>query len=184
MVAVDPGKGGNSMAADLEARVRELESAVRELNDREALRDLRYRYHEYINEGKFANIVDLFTDDGELEFGPLGKAKGKDGILGFFKRLGPPSPGTPSGNSPHFTFVKQYIHNHVVEIHGDRAKGFSYLEARPSINGEAHMVAGKYDDEYLKVGGRWRFTRMTFTPHFIVPFKEGWANDERVKLGK
>ena len=84
------------MAADLEARVRELESAMRELNDREALRDLRYRYHEYINEGKFANIVDLFTEDGELEFGPLGKAKGRDGILAFFKRLGPSSAGTPS----------------------------------------------------------------------------------------
>jgi len=170
------------MAADLEARVRELESKVQELNDREALRDLRYRYHEYINEGKFAEIVDLFTDDGELEFGPLGKAKGRQGIIGFFKRLGPPPPGVrPSG--PHFSYVKQYIHNHVVDLQGDRAKGFSYLEARPVINGEAHMVAGKYEDEYLKTDGRWHFTRMTFTPHFIVPFKEGWANDERVKAG-
>jgi hypothetical protein len=168
------------MAADLEARVRELESQVRELNDREALRDLRYRYHVYINEGKLADIVDLFTPDGELEFGPLGKAKGRDGIIGFFKRLGPPAPGTaPKG--PHFNYVKQYIHNHMVEIQGDRAKGSSYLEARPVINGEAHMVAGRYDDEYAKVGGRWLFTRMNFTVHFIVPFKDGWANDERVR---
>jgi hypothetical protein len=171
------------MAADLEARVKELESKVQELNDREALRALRYRYHEYINEGKFAEIVELFTEDGELEFGPLGKAKGKEGIIGFFKRLGPSPSSGPSSGGPHFTFVKQYIHNHVVEIHGDRAKGFSYLEARPVINGEAHMVAGKYDDEYVKSGGRWRFTRMIFTPHFIVPFKEGWANDERVRVG-
>ena len=169
------------MAADLEARVRELESKVAELNDREALRDLRYRYHEYINEGKLADIVDLFTDDGEVEFGPLGKAKGRDGIIAFFKRLGPPSPGASSSTGAHFTFVKQYIHNHVLEINGNRAKGFSYLEAKPVINGEAHMVAGRYDDEYLKTGGRWRFTRMIFTPHFIVPFKDGWANDERVR---
>lgn len=173
------------MAADLEARVRELESAVAELKDREALRDLRYRYHEYINEGKLADIVDLFTDDGELEFGPLGKAKGRDGIIAFFKRLGPPPPGASSGTStgPHFTFVKQYIHNHTLEINGNRAKGFSYLEARPVINAEAHMVAGRYDDEYVRTDGRWRFTRMVFTPHFIVPFKEGWANDERVRAG-
>lgn len=172
------------MAADLEARIKELEGKVQELGDREALRDLRYRYHEYINEGKFADIVGLFTDDGELEFGPLGKAKGREGILAFFKRLGPSPSGAASSGGAHFTFVKQYIHNHVVQIQGDRAKGFSYLEARPVINGEAHLVAGRYDDEYVKADGRWRFTRMIFTPHFIVPFKDGWANDERVRLGR
>jgi hypothetical protein len=47
------------MAADLEGRIRELEAKVQELNDREDLRRLRYSYHEYINEGKFAEIVDL-----------------------------------------------------------------------------------------------------------------------------
>lgn len=172
------------MSSDLEARIAELEAMVRQLNDREALRDLRYRYHEYINEGKFAEIVDLFTEDGELEFGPLGSAKGHDGIRGFFKRLGPAPSGTGSSSKgPHFSYVKQYIHNHVLEINDDRAKGFSYLEARPVINGEAHMVAGRYDDEYVKSGGQWRFTRMIFTVHFIAPFKEGWANDERVKAG-
>jgi hypothetical protein len=102
------------MAADLEARIRELENKVHELTYREALRDLRYRYHEYINEGKFTNIVDLFTDDGELEFGPLGTAKGRDGIVAFFKRLGPSAPGAGSGQGANFTFVKQYIHNHVL----------------------------------------------------------------------
>jgi hypothetical protein len=61
-----------------------------------------------MNEGKFAEIVDLFTAEGELEFGPLCKAKGRDGIIAFFKRLGPaPAAGSgaaPSG--PHFSYVK------------------------------------------------------------------------------
>ena len=35
------------MAADIETRFKELEAKVQELTDREALRDLRYRYHEY-----------------------------------------------------------------------------------------------------------------------------------------
>ncbi|HXR35713.1 MAG TPA: nuclear transport factor 2 family protein [Candidatus Binataceae bacterium] len=172
------------MAADLEARIRELEAKVQVLNDREALRLLRYRYHEYINEAQFAKIVDLFTDDGELEFGPLGKAKGREPIMAFFKKLGPSS-SSPSGagRGPHFSFVKQYIHNHVVEVHGDRATGFSYLEAKPIINGEAYIVAGRYDDEYRRVDGQWLFTRMNFTIHIAVPHKEGWAGEERVRLG-
>ena len=182
MVRFNSGKEDTLMAADLEARVRELEAKVQELNDREDLRRLRYRYHEYINEGKFADIVDLFTEDGELEFGPLGKAKGREQMLKFFKALGPSKSKPAAARGPEFTFIKQYIHNHVVEISGDRGKGFSYLEARPLINGEAYMVAGRYDDEYVRVNGQWRFTRMNFTIHFAVPHKEGWAG-ERIRLG-
>lgn len=172
------------MAADIETRLVDLENKVRELNDREALRDLRYRYHEYINEGRFADIVDLFTEDAELEFGPLGKAKGRDRIRAFFANLGPSTSPPASGRGPHFTFVKQYIHNHVVEIHGDRAKGFSYLEAKPIIDGEAYLVSGKYSDEYVRLDGKWRFTSMNFTPHFIVRHKEGWSQNERIQIQK
>ena len=174
------------MAADLETRIRELESKVAELGDREALRDLRYRYHEYVNEGKFASIPDLFTADGELEFGQLGTAKGREQILAFFKRLNDkPESGSGSGSSrgPHFSFVKQYIHNHVVRIDGDRGTGFSYLEAKPIINGEAYLVSARYDDEYVRTGDGWRFKRMSLIPHFFVPHKEGWAQEEKVKLG-
>jgi hypothetical protein len=168
------------MTADIEARLTDLENKVRELNDREALRTLRYRYHEYINEGRLADIVDLFTQDGELEFGPLGKAKGRDEMRVFFANLGPSGSAPGANRGPHFTFVKQYIHNHVVEIHGDRATGFSYLEAKPVINGEAYLVSGKYSDEYARLDGQWRFTNMNFTPHFIVLHQEGWAQDNRV----
>src|ERR1700676_1593309 len=64
------------MATNLEDKVKELEAKVADLYDREALRDLRYRYHECINEAQMAEIPDLFTEDGELDFGHLGKAKG------------------------------------------------------------------------------------------------------------
>jgi SnoaL-like protein len=63
------------MAQDLEARFKELEAKVQELYDREAIRDLRYRYHEYVNEGKFADIASLFTEDGVLDFWTSGKRR-------------------------------------------------------------------------------------------------------------
>lgn len=79
------------MAQDLEARVRELEAKVQELNDREAIRNLRYRYHECINEGKHADIPQLFTEDGVLDFGHLGYAQGR-GELDY--QQGNPLPGS------------------------------------------------------------------------------------------
>src|ERR1700730_9454972 len=79
--------GGTAMATDLEARVRELENTVQQLRDREAIRDLRYRYHEYVNEGKFAEIPGLFTADGELDFEHLGQANGQGETAIFFGAL-------------------------------------------------------------------------------------------------
>src|SRR5277367_3990029 len=75
------------MTADLEARIKQLESKVQELSDREAIRDLRYRYHEYVNEAQFSAIPDLFTDDGVLDFAHLGKAHGHAEIARFFDAL-------------------------------------------------------------------------------------------------
>ena len=44
------------MPTNLEDKVKELEAKVAELYDREALRDLRYRYHECINEAQVADF--------------------------------------------------------------------------------------------------------------------------------
>lgn len=162
------------MAQDLEARIKALEAKVQELSDQEAIRTLRYRYHECINERKLAEIVDLFTEDGELNFGYLGKAKGRAELTTFFVESVPRL----------LEFVKQFIHNHVVQVHGDKATGLSYLEAKSVSKGESYLVAARYDDEYVKQNGQWKFTRMNLTPYFTVPLREGWAQTDRLKMGR
>jgi len=115
------------MPADLEARIAALESKVRELGDIEAIRDLRFRYHEYVNEAKFTEIAGLFTQDGELLFGHLGNAHGHDEINRFFAGLLVKADGSGQARPPRLSRVRQFIHNHMVEVHGDRAIGFAYL---------------------------------------------------------
>ena len=173
------------MAQDTEARIKELEAKVQELSDREAIRDLRYRYHEYVNEGKFADIPTLFTEDGELDFAHLGHAKGRAQLNAFFGRLESQPPQTGDRQVPlGISFVKQYIHNHVIHLQGDRGTGFSYLEARPIYKGESYLVAARYDDEYVKQNGQWKFKKMGLVPHFMVPLREGWAQEDRIKMGR
>ncbi len=173
------------MATDLEAKVQELEAKVLELVERDAIRDLRFRYHECINEAKMAEISDLFTEDGELEFGHLGNAKGREQINGFFAGLArDPSKSGEASTRRRLYRVKQFIHNHVVRLHGDTADGFAYLEAKPVYNGESYVVAARYDDEYVKQGGQWKFRKMKLTPYFMVPLKEGWAGDDLLKMGR
>lgn len=161
------------MAQDLEARIAALEGAVQTLRDQEALRALRHRYHECINEGKYDEIPGLFTEDGTLDFGYLGKANGQAELVKFFQ-----------GVSKLLTFVKQFIHNHVVQVQGDKGTGLSYLEARSVAKGESYMVAARYDDEYVRQHGQWKFKSMNLTPYFTVPLREGWAQEDRLKMGR
>ena len=171
------------MAISLEDRVHELEAKVAELSEREAIRALRLRYHECVNEAKTTEIPDLFTEDGELEFGHLGRAKGRDQIKAFFSGLGAPR-SAPEGQPRRGLYrVRQFIHNHVINLHGDRADGFAYLEAKPVYNGESYVVAARYDDEYAKRDGQWKFSRMSLKPYFMVPLKEGWAGEDLLKMG-
>ena len=108
------------MAVGLEARLNVLESKVQELVDIEAIRDLRFRYHEYINEAKFTEIAGLFTEDGDLLFGHLGNAHGRDEINRFFGGLLTKPDGAGKDKPPRLSRVRQFIHNHMVEIRGDR----------------------------------------------------------------
>ena len=167
--------------ADLEARVKELEAKVQAMADREAIRNLRYSYHECVNEGRFKEIPELFTEDADLDFAHLGKAHGREAIAKFYGGIVGAGPAREA-NRPRITFVKQFIHNHTIDLRGDRGTGVSYLEAKPIYGDEAFLVAARFNDEYAKVNGEWKFKKMALLPYFMVPLKEGWAQEEKIKM--
>lgn len=39
-------------------------------------------------------------------------------------------------------------------------------------------------DEYVKQDGQWKFKKMSLTPYFMVPLREGWAQEDRIKIGR
>ncbi len=156
---------------ELAARIATLEKSVQLLRDREAIRDLRFRYHQAINSERLEQIPGLFVEDGVLDFGYLGTAIGRAEIGKFFDRTGSP-----------LTYVRQFIHNHAIEISGDEAMGYAFLEAKTISSGEAHFVAARYDDEYVRHGNVWRFRKMSLEPYFTVPLSEGWAQENRLKM--
>jgi len=160
--------------ADLEKRVQELEAKVQELEDRSAIQTLRFRFHENVNEKRPEAIGELFSHDAELNYAHLGQVTGREKITKFFQK----------GLSELVPFVKQYLHNHVVTINGNSATGLSYLEATPIHNNESYLVAARFDDEYVKENGKWYFKKVKLTPYFMVPLKEGWAQEDRIKMGR
>ncbi|MBI4081856.1 MAG: nuclear transport factor 2 family protein [Candidatus Lambdaproteobacteria bacterium] len=159
------------MTSDTEARLAAVEAQVQRLSDIEAVRQLRHRYHQCINEGAYDEIPLLFTEDGWLDFSYIGKANGRATLTKFFASMPRVLP-----------FVKQFIHNHIVNIDGNRASAVSYMEARTINNGEAFIVAGRYDDDCVRQDGEWRFKSMTFEAYYTLPHNESWAQDDRFKM--
>ena len=102
------------MNSDTETRLATLEVQVRRLSDIEAVRKLRHRYHQCINEAAYGEIPLLFTEDGGLDFSYIGKASGRATLTRFFA-------ATPKV----LPFIKQFTHNHMISIDGDRASAVS-----------------------------------------------------------
>ena len=161
------------MANDMQARLAALETEVRKLSDIEAVRRLRNHYHECINDGRYDEIPFLFTADASLDFSYIGRTRGREKITKFFAV-------TPDV----LPFIKQFIHNHIIDLDGDGGTGVSYMEARTVNKGIAYVVAGRYDDEYVREDGKWKFKSMNFDAYYTVPFNEGWAQDDLLQMAR
>lgn len=147
----------------------ELEARLRRLEDIEALRSLRNAYHACINDGRYDEIADLFVDDGRVVLGYLATYEGRASIDRGFRGM---------GERERF-FIKQFIHSHEVRVEGDSGTGVSYLEARYGRYGVSWLVSGRYDDAYVRKGGRWLFKSMIAELYYTVPMGVGWMGDER-----
>jgi ketosteroid isomerase-like protein len=125
------------------------EELIRELFDREAIRDLSNRYCDCLYRHDLDALVTLFTSnatfvvkDHESEVVNRGRAK----LKRMFARL-------VSDANP-----RPVIHAQVVELHSaDSASGRCYVELRTDISQVEEAGSGYYEDEYAKVGTEWKF---------------------------
>jgi SnoaL-like domain len=139
-----------------------LEQRVQAIEDREAIRGLSARYCQLAVAGKAEEIVALFTRDGAMESGDTverGHARLLELYRASFGALRP----------------IPFVHNHVVELDGDRATGFCSLELRMVENGEAVTAAGHYEDRFEREDGVWKFAHRKLVFYHRVPLSRGWA---------
>ncbi len=155
--------------SDLEARLSRVEDAVAALADRAAIVELTGDYCRAVAADDLDRLVDLFTDDGVLEtaFPP---GSGQDhAVTRGRAALRETYQGTAGMG------LLPCVHNHIVELDGDRARGFCSVALRLVQAGEPYVGAGHYEDEYRKEGARWRFARRRLVLRHWVPHREGWA---------
>jgi hypothetical protein len=127
----------------------------------EAIRNLRCRYHELVNEDAGQRLHELFAPDASAVYGGRAEVRGRDAIRDFFASFP-------------IKWARQFVHNHVVETDGTTGRGYCYLDGRPVKDGKSYYVVGRFDDEYVRIDGTWYFQRVVLTVHYMVEPGQGW----------
>ena len=153
----------------IEERVDALENAVRVVVARDEIRELTAEYCRLVVQGDSDGLVGLFTEDASLAT-HFPEGSGQDDVV---------PTGTAALREAYHdigaTRLKPFVHNHIIEVDGDTARGFCSVEIRLTQEGVAFTGAGHYEDEYRRVDGRWRFQRRELFVYHWVPYAEGWA---------
>jgi 3-phenylpropionate/cinnamic acid dioxygenase small subunit len=118
------------------------------LEEKDAIRELLAQYCFHFDNGEFDHWLNMFTADGVFDLGARGRLVGHDALRGFLKAI-PLTNGVP--------MLKHCVMNSIVNVDGERATARSYLVILQGGNTLSVSIAGRYDDQLVKIGGAWRF---------------------------
>ena len=115
-------------------------------DDRLAIAEVLARYCHAIDQRRWEDFHELFTDDCRLDFGAvMGVFEGREGLERFTQTL------DATG-----VFMRHYTTNMVLHGDGARVRAESYVLAITGPSDSRMQTTGRYDDEFQKVAGRWR----------------------------
>ena len=133
----------------------ELEKRVKELEDRDEIKEMHRAYLFYIQNLEIDEALKSFSRNMVVEIAHYEIRKGIEDVTKFFKDV--IRKNVSGSKEGHFTGQP------VISVDGDRAKGhwmFYRFIPRPS---EKRWIQGRYDCEYIKEDGSWKFSRMKLT---------------------
>jgi ketosteroid isomerase-like protein len=143
---------------------------VKELIDREQIRELVHCYCWAVDRGTLEEVMALFHDPCQLALVPGKRYAGKEAVRKWYDVY----------MRNRMEVLRHLIHNQVITVNGDAAVSKSYFDAVGDLKGESITVAGFYEDALLRVDGEWKFTEKIIKLDFLVPLQEGWGG-KRIK---
>jgi hypothetical protein len=153
----------------LEASIKALQTKIDMLEDIEEIKKLMATYTYSLDYGELGKLLDCFADDAQMEVGVrdgreapfVGKYSDKKAIESLYGGIMEQFP------DPSERFVVAHlIQNEVVEVEGNKASGTFYLleaGAPPPEGGQVSWIQGRYDNQFVKVDGRWKISFFGFT---------------------
>lgn len=144
------------------------------LEDIEEIKKLKAKYCYYVDERRLDDLMNLFAEEVYADFGPFGKVEGKkENLRKWFEEVAFPT----------FLFFVHMVQNPIIEVEKDKAKGTWYFEVPATLKGNIQVwIAGRYDEEYVKVGGRWLIKTLKCSFFYITPYEEGWMKRKMITV--
>jgi len=151
----------------------DLSKRIERLEDIEAIQQLKYEYFAACDDSHNADrIVAIFTEDGIWDGGPFGYAKGHKEIWDLFHNT----------HHPNIILSQHNGGNPVIKIDGDTAHGIWQLACipmtvkpiAPAFHTVKQWVSCQYEEDYVKVNGKWLMKKLVAKIIFVAPYEQGW----------
>jgi SnoaL-like domain len=152
----------------------ELEKHVVALEDIEPIKKLKAEYCNICDDDHNQDrIVTIFTDDGIWEGTGIGRAQGHAEIRKLFK-----------GFADRISFSQHNVFNSRIEVTGNEARGTWYFLGPFTFRKGNHQLwlAARYEDDYVKVGSKWKFKHLRAFGRMAAPYEVGWATRAKVDV--
>ncbi len=160
---------------------RSTEERVQVLEDIEAIKKLKAMYCCWADAGiagdasSMDELVDHFTDDEPwADFGPFGLHKGKKAVRAFFRDV----------VASTLSYSAHMVSNPIIEVEGGKGRGKWYVDVPCTLRGADRplWLQAKYEEEYVKEDGEWKWKSITTRFDFITPFDEGWVRTPMIRM--
>jgi hypothetical protein len=147
----------------------ELEKRITVLEDIEVIKKLKALYCDICDDDHNQDrIVTIFAEDGIWESKDLGQAKGHTELRKLFKSF-----------QDRISFSQHNVMNPIIEVNGNTAKGSWYFMGPFTFRkgNRAIWLAARYDDDYVKINGQWKFQHLRAIGRMAAPYEKGWAQN-------
>jgi hypothetical protein len=149
--------------------INELAKRIAVLEDIEAIKKLKARYCAICDDNHNPDqMTTLFASDGIWEGTDIGQHRGHEAIRKLFE-----------GFQQRISFSQHNVMNPIIEIaaDGDHAKGQWYFLGPFTMRkrNNAVWLAARYEEDYVKVNGEWKFQHLRAIGRMSAPYEKGWA---------
>jgi hypothetical protein len=152
---------------------RDAAAGLQTLEDIESVRKLKALYCYLVDAAvagdleKWNEFLAHFVEDAWIDFEGFGRHEGKEAIGRFYRDL--------VGSA--FSYSAHMVANPLIEVDGANARGSWYVHVPFTLRtrNEPGWLQGKYEEEYLKVEGHWKWKSITTRFDFITPYHQGWV---------
>jgi hypothetical protein len=158
----------------------DLAKRIQVLEDIESIKRLKALYCYLVDSAvagdasKWDELLSHFSKDSRADFEVVGVFEGKEAVATLFKEI----------VASLLSYSAHMVSNPIIEVLGNTATGKWYVHVPLTARGGnmPGWLQGKYDEEYVREDGRWKWKSITARFDFITPYDEGWVKTKMAAL--